>query len=188
MSGLDKVLRENEKVLWSSKPARIPFVVPHSLMVIAFGLFFMFVSVFILTMMMSQGAPFPFNLFPLLFFFVGFLVAFGEPIYMLMAYRNTEYMITDQRVIIQTGAIGLDTRFVDLDKIQEVRVDVGVIDKIFGTGSVRIPTAGYAGYVYAGRRGYGGPRDFLGNSLAALKKPYEVQNILQEAIVKARRP
>jgi len=46
-------------------------------------------------------------------------------------HRNTEYMITNQRIITQTGAIGLDTRYLDLDKIQEVYVEVGFIDKTF---------------------------------------------------------
>jgi uncharacterized membrane protein YdbT with pleckstrin-like domain len=102
-----------------------------------------------------------------------------------VAYRNTEYLITDQRVITQTGAIGLDTRYLDLDKIQEVYVQVGFIDRMFGTGTIFAVTAGQ---VYVGR---GGPFDrsidrFMRPSLAALKEPYEVQNILQEAIAKAR--
>ena len=102
----------------------------------------------------------------------------GSPILGLMRYQNTEYMITDQRIITQTGAIGLDTRFVDFDKIQEVYVKVGFIDKMFGTGTVLAVTAGY---VYVGT---GGP--FMRPSLAALKEPYEVQKLLQEAIEKAR--
>ncbi|MGB9741512.1 MAG: PH domain-containing protein [Candidatus Bathyarchaeales archaeon] len=39
-----------------------------------------------------------------------------------MRYRNTEYMITNQRVVTQTGAIGMDTRFVKLNNVQEVYV------------------------------------------------------------------
>jgi uncharacterized membrane protein YdbT with pleckstrin-like domain len=94
-------------------------------------------------------------------------------------------MITDQRVITQTGAIGLDTRFVEFDKIQEVYVQVGFIDKMFGAGTLYVATAGFTGFVPAGRYGYGGAQD-LRPSLAALKEPYEVQKLLQEAIEKAR--
>jgi len=98
-----------------------------------------------------------------------------------MAYRNTEYMITNQRVIIQTGAIGLDTRFVELDKIQETYVDVGFIDKAFGTGTVIVTTAGEYGYVDRHGRAYR-----LRPSLASLREPYEVQKLLQEAMEQGR--
>lgn len=52
------------------------------------------------------------------------------------------YMITDQRIITQTGAIGVDTRFVELNKIQ-VYVRVDWLDKIYGAGSIIAVTAGY---------------------------------------------
>jgi uncharacterized membrane protein YdbT with pleckstrin-like domain len=91
-----------------------------------------------------------------------------------MRYNNTEYMITDRRIITQTGAIGLDTRFVNLDKIQEVYVQVGLTDKMFGTGTLYATTAGHVYVDTAGR--YARP------SLAALKNPYEVQKLLQDAL------
>lgn len=104
------------------------------------------------------------------------LVLLSSPLWQLMRYRNTEYMITNQRLITQTGAVGLDTRFVDLSKIQEVYVNIGLIDKVFGTGSVIAVTAGF---VLVGTRT---PGVLVRPSLAALREPYEVQKILQEAI------
>ena len=95
-------------------------------------------------------------------------------------------MITDKRIITQTGAIGVDTRFVDLDKIQEVYVQIGFIDRLFGTGTLYAMTAGFSGFAPAGRYGYGGMH-YLRPSLAALKEPYEVQKLLQEAMEKSRK-
>jgi hypothetical protein len=68
--------------------------------------------------------------FGLIFFFIGFGVSFGAPIQQPVAYKNTECSITDQQMITQTRAIGLDTRHLDLDKIQEVYVQVGFIEDI----------------------------------------------------------
>jgi len=177
LSRLDKLLKANEKVLWSGKPVKTPFIFP-GLVAVPFGLFFTGFS--IVWMMMASQAPSPFRLFGLIFFFVGFGAIFGAPIRQFVAYKNTEYLITDQRIITQTGAIGLDTRYLDLDKIQEVYVQVGFIDRMFGTGTLFAVTAGH---VYVGRGGA-----FMRPSLTALKEPYEVQNILQEAIAKARQP
>jgi len=179
LSRLDKLLRADEKVLWSGKPVKVPFILP-SLVAVPFGLFFMGFSIFWMWGAASVGAPGPFILFGLSFVLIGLGLTVGTPIRQLMRYRNTEYMITDQRVIAQTGAIGLDTRYLDLDKIQEVYVQVGFIDKMFGTGTILAVTAGH---VYVDRGGA-----FMRPSLAALKEPYEVQNILQEAIAKARQP
>ena len=80
-------------------------------------------------------------------------------------------MITDQRLITQTGVIGLDTRFIDLDKIQEVHVNVGFIDKIFGTGTLIVVTAGFV------FRGLTYP------AIAALGEPYAVQKLLHESML-----
>ena len=110
---------------------------------------------------------------------------FGPIIWSFLAYKNTEYLISDQRLITQTGAIGIDTRFVDLEKIQEVYVRIGVFDRLFGTGSIMASTAGQ---VYIGMpqgSGWGGAYG-IRPSLSALKEPYEVQKLLQEAIDKVK--
>jgi len=178
-SRLDKHLNADETVLWSGKPVKVPFL----FLSITFGLF---VGIIVLTMgfvmyyitsTAPPGAVSP--EVPFLFFLIaaipGFGLIIGIPLWQFMRYRNTEYIITDQRIITQTGAIGLDTRFVDLDKVQEVYVKVGLIDKIFKTGSVIAVTAGY---VHVGMQR---------PSLVALREPYEVQRLLQEAVQKARR-
>ncbi|MFW6117633.1 MAG: PH domain-containing protein [Thermoproteota archaeon] len=171
----NKRLRADEKVLWRGKPVMLPFIVP-TLATIPVGLIFLGFAVIWMRGATSVGAPRFFPLFGLPFVLIGLGVTVGPSIWQLMRYRNTEYVITDQRLITQTGAIGLDTRFVDLDKIQEVYVKIGVIDKLFGTGSIQVLTAGE---VYVGRG-----RPSIRPSISALKEPYEVQNILQEAISK----
>jgi len=71
----------------------------------------------------------------------------------------------------------LDTRFVELDKIEEVYVNVGLLDKIYGTGPIIAVTTGY---VPVGNPShYGIP---VRPAFRAVKNPYEVQRLLQEAI------
>jgi uncharacterized membrane protein YdbT with pleckstrin-like domain len=185
LSRLDKLLNANEKVVWSGKPVRKAFILP-GLVSIPFGLIFLAFPLFWMWTADSTGAPHFFSLFVLPFVLVGFGIAFGPSLLQLFRYRNTEYMITDKRIITQTGAIGLDTRFVDFEKVQEVYVQVGVMDRLFGTGSLYAMTAGFSGF---GPRGGYGYRGFPGNrpSLSALKEPYEVQKLLQEAIEKSKK-
>jgi len=185
LSQIAKHLRANEKVLSSGKPVKAPFIFP-SLAAIPFGLIFLAAPI----IWMREDIQIPWGagwwLFGL-FFFIGFGVSFGPLIGQLMRYRNTEYAITDQRIITQTGAIGLDTRSVDLDRIQEVYVTVGLVDKIFGTGTVLAVSAGYVPVVTMVGTGTGAVVVPFRPGLSSLKEPYEVHKLLQEALEKARR-
>jgi membrane protein YdbS with pleckstrin-like domain len=181
-------LNADEKVLWSGKPEKKAFVLP-AIASIPIGLFFLGFSLFWMWgVSTASGAPEFFVLFGLLFVIIGFGITIGPLIWQLLRYRNTEYMITDKRLITQSGAIGLDTRFVDFDKIQEVYVKIGVFDKLFGTGSLYAMTAGSSTFGPAMNPygyGFGGMYGFR-PSLAALKEPYQVQKLLQEAVERSK--
>lgn len=170
LSELSKHLKKDEKVIWSGKPAKAPFIV-GGLVVSAFGLLWLSISIFAMSMAVSSGDPGFVTLFLLLFVLIGFGLTLGPPITQILRYGNTKYVITDQRLITQTGAIGLDTRFIELDKIQEVHVNVSFIDKIFGTGTLIVVTAGFV------FRGLTYP------AIIALREPYAVQKLLQEAML-----
>ena len=71
-------------------------------------------------------------LFPI--FIVGLIVI--PPIRQYRKYPRTEYIITNQRLLIKEGLPEDDLWFVKLDKIKKVIVRKGIIDKFFGTGKV----------------------------------------------------
>ncbi|MEM3566531.1 MAG: PH domain-containing protein [Candidatus Bathyarchaeia archaeon] len=126
---------------------------------------------------MTSAPPFPFMFFTAFFIVLGLCISIGPLAMELLRYRNTEYAITNQRLIAQTGAIGLDTRFVELDKIQEVYVTVGLLDRVYGTGSIIAVTAGYVPVETRIHHGV-----LVRPAFRAVKNPYEVQRLLQEAI------
>jgi len=167
-------LRADEVILWQGKPVKAPFVLA-GLVFIPIGLLFFGMSIYWLFSLESfHMLSSPFTLFILFFILFGIAFMASPPILQLMRYRNTEYIITDQRLITQTGAFGLKTRFVDLDRIQEVYVHVGLIDRNFGTGSIIVSTAG--GVLMAAHP-----------TLLSLKEPYGVEKTLEEAMKRARR-
>jgi len=187
LSKLDRLLNTDEKILWSGRPVMKAFVLP-ALASIPFGLFFLAFAVFWIGSASSVGAPSSFLIFGGVFVLVAIAIVLGPSLWQLLRYRNTEYMITDKRILTQTGAIGLDTRFVDFDKIQEVYVKIGVFDRLFGTGSLYAMTAGsptFGPSMTPYQYGFGGMYG-LRPSLAALKEPYEVQKLLQEAVERSK--
>ena len=184
MSHISRLLHPNEKILWQGKPVFKAFVFAgHNIGLFIFGLVFMAFPLFFFFLTIQSGAPAPpliFNLFPLLFVLIGFGIAFGTPISSILAYGNTEYAITNQRLIIQTGALSLKTRFIEFEKIQEVNIKIGLFDKLFGSGGIYADTAssvrGWTQY-----RGYGN-YNVNHPDLMALKEPYKVHKILQQAM------
>ena len=132
--------------------------------------------------MPSYGHHFNIILFVLIPFFIVFAFTF-DTIMLFLSYKNTEYAITNQHLITQTGAIGLDTRFVDLEKIQEVNVNIGFIDKLFGTGNIFALSFSQASIgAILTDSGFSYPQIIYRQNLAALKEPYKVQKLLQEDI------
>jgi len=77
------------------------------------------------------------TLFLSLFVLIGLGLTFGPPIWQVMRYKNTKYLITSQRLITSTGAIGVDTRFIDLENIQEVYVNVGFVESLWDRNTCR---------------------------------------------------
>ncbi len=126
-----------------------------------------------------SGAPLVFILFGSGFMLIGLFLVVGSPISQWMRYKNTEYVITDHRIITQTGAIGLDTRYIENEWIREVYVNVSILDRIFGTGSVMVSTA--SGMIGTGPNA-------MRPSMSSLKDPYAVQKIIWDSMKKARAP
>ena len=177
MSGLEfseapMLLKSGEKVIWRGQPHKAAFMMKGYLSS-AFGLVWLSFSLFAMYIFLwanpAQGfeliAAFALSLFVL----IGVGLTVGPTVWQVMRYKHTHYVITNQRLITQTGAIGVDTRFINLDHIQEVYVNVSFVDKLFGTGSLIVVTAGLP---------------FLGRMypvMTGLKEPYNVQQRLQDA-------
>lgn len=181
MSILTKHLRSNEGVLWTGKPMKRPFVLPV-LGFVPFALFFLMVFLFILYAGNSENFVGPYLLIPIAFS-SGFI--FIPLIWQILRARNTEYAITDQRVIIQSGAVGRNIRLIDLGKIQETSVKVGLVDRWFGTGSILILTAGQGAMGNIGGDTLNwefGPLPKVTPGITVIREPYEVQKLLQKAI------
>ena len=162
-----------EKVIWQSKPERMPFVLsgigPGSI----FGLFFLSFAFLWTVSAASAGASFEFWLIGIPFILVGLFLVLGNPIAQLLRYRNTLYTITDQRIITQTGTRGIDTRYIEFESIREIYVTVEGTDRLFGTRSVKLSTT--SGVVNSD------PNNLV-TTMSSLRNPYEVQQVVHRVL------
>ncbi|GAB4157553.1 MAG: hypothetical protein Fur003_1340 [Candidatus Dojkabacteria bacterium] len=123
----------------------------------------------------SQNGKF-LNYFMIPFYGVGALLLLS-PVGALLRYSKEMYAFTNSRVLMSTGFIGMDYKFINFDQIKNSSVNVGLFDKLFGTGSINIFSGEFGG---SSKNGYAS----TGDRLIGIKKPYDVYKDLQSLIKK----
>jgi hypothetical protein len=168
MNELYKVLDSNEKVLWQGTPSFLPYIFSRSLNVVIFGIFWLIIVCFL-----GTGSD---NVLETIIylphFWIGVALVLGPTLYGIVSYGYLQYAVTDKRVILQDGLIGRDFTIIDFDKIDNVRVDVNIFDKLFGgnTGTIFISPAQHI--LNSGQ--------YQTNELANIHYPYETFKFLKK--------
>ena len=110
-----------------------------------------------------------------IFFGIGALI----PILTFFGFRSTEYAISDKRFILKSGMVGADLRSIYYDQVRSAFVVVGLVGKIFGTGTIKIDT---------GRSSHSknNKRQTQYDKISNIKNPYEVYKILQNNIADSK--
>ncbi len=132
-----EVVRDsNEQFIWVGKSEFIPFIllgVPMLLLGLAWGSFDYFVFI---RSMAHAGIP----SFVLLFFLLHMMpcwVGIGNFIRLFRVYRNTYYAVTNKRIMMRSGFLGIDFKSIDVDRISDLEVNVNPIEYLFNVGTVR---------------------------------------------------
>ena len=73
------------------------------------------------------------------------IIAFLFVIIPLLKWKHTIYALTSKRVLRISGVIGKDIFENKLGKIQDIRINIGILQRIMGCGTIVITTAGTAG-------------------------------------------
>ena len=112
--------------------------------------------------------------------YIFFGIAALIPILTFFGFKATEYTISDKRFILKSGMIGADIRSVYYDQIRSVYVVVGLVGKIFGTGTIKIDTGRTKSY----KRNNRSVTHY--DKISNIKNPYEVYKILQNNISESK--
>ncbi|MDO8538705.1 MAG: PH domain-containing protein [archaeon] len=155
MREIDKILNEDEQVLWEGKPVFLPYFLSSFFGLIVIAIFFFII--------------------PFFGFIFAIIIILGLA-YSFLVYENIHYAITDKRVIFQSGLIGRDFQTVDFDQVTNAEVNVDIFDKIFGgnTGSVLVQSAGMFTQTKSGAV----PKPSM---IAHIPNPYEVFKFFKKA-------
>lgn len=166
---LRRLLRDDEDLLWSSKPPKAAWYVGRTVGVpVALGVVALLLGAPVGGVVyMSQGG---------LGLGFGTLAGYGLAALAVvtllsgavahLSYRHAELALTDDRIVHLHGVVGRDTRSIDLDDIQDVAVNVAPGDVPWGTGTLHVKVA------------RGGTS---GLTIATVAHPYDVVERIEEA-------
>ena len=167
-NSIDDVVNSDEKVLWRGKPNQTSYVLANMIKMLPIALIWLIFDgtfIFILSKGMSNG-EIPLSI---LWFIVPFFLLHLTPVWLWLGktikaareVKNIEYAITDKRIIIRSGMIGIDFKFINYTEIDSVNVKVGIIDKICRVGDIYINSSINAGVLWD------------------IEDPYKIGNALQ---------
>ena len=156
---VDTILAEGESVAMRIKPKVLPFSLKKSATAIFAGL--VLIAIFIvfalsfnndlsMSMLMNIFKNASFGGFKTLFTIVFLVLPIAlisiRIILAIMEHKNTEYVVTNKRVFISSGVLGVDCDHIYFYDIDSVRADVTFFEKIFGVGTVILASdsKGYA--------------------------------------------
>ncbi len=163
---LRAMLGPGERVLWVGRPVKAVAAL-SSLPIVLFIAPFIAVPLLVVP---RVAWAFPVvSLFFAFWYAITLPIAFA-PLYAYLAAGKTWYLLSDRRIVVRKGVIGTDYDILGLDQVQQVNVNVGPVDKLFGTGSIKVQAVGVEPL-----------------TLYAVKQPYKVQRIILEALEEARR-
>ena len=132
----------NEKVIWEGKPKKSAFIFNKAIGMAPFAIIWLlFDSTFIF--MMFSARVWDENP-QIAYFAIPFFLIHLAPVWIWLSniltanrkWKNTKYYITDKRIIIQNGFIAENYQTIYYKDIKNVRLHIGVIDKILGVGDV----------------------------------------------------
>ena len=133
-------LVEGEKIIWDAKPKRKAFILNQVIAMMPLALIWLAIDMtIILSILFSGDAPKEIFFFIIPFFALHLMpvwIWLGNVISANKRWVNTVYYITDKRIIIQTGFVGIDYASIYFKDISYVNLNVGFIDKFLGVGDI----------------------------------------------------
>ena len=133
---INTLLVTGENIIWSGVPKKIAFIINKVLIMLPIAILWLaFDSVFIVSAF-SQGE--------MLWFMIPFFAIHLMPVWIWLSniltankkWKNTKYIVTDKRIIVITGFVGMDYQTLYYKDIKNVRMKINFIDKLLDVGDI----------------------------------------------------
>lgn len=162
---VEDLLAPGESILWKGKPDRVCYILKKCGMLFPVAVIWLLIDGGIIAMMGAQGF-----MGGMAWIIIPFFALHLAPVWIFVAnlvkarygHKNVVYAITDKRVIVRDGIVGIDFKSIDYPDINNVSVNVGMFEKFRKVGTVVIRCDGVT------------------YSLLSVQQPYEIFKMLQD--------
>lgn len=130
------ILGSGETELWHGKPQKRTFIAKKTLTMLPIAVVWFCLDSGIIISSLKNGE--------LLWFIIPFFTLHLMPVWIWLAnvitanrcWKNTNYYITNRRIIIQSGFFAVNETSLFYKDIRNAQVKIGLINKMFGTGDI----------------------------------------------------
>ena len=146
---IDDLIAEGETVLWRGQPRRSAYIaaaVIKMLPIVLIWLAFDITFIWVMVTQIGDGVPW----FVWLFFALHLApvwIWIANIVRSVLELKNIRYAITDKRIIVRSGVI-VDLKFMYFNDITNVRVRVGLTDRLFKVGDIYITAENQRSVLY----------------------------------------
>lgn len=135
-TGQNPILAAGESILWKGKPKRSTFIATKSLTLMPIAIIWLLLDLSILIPTLQSGQ--------MMGFIIPFFALHLMPVWIWLGniftagrrWKNTNYYVTNRRIIIQGGFLAVNEKTLYYKDIRNVRVNIGLLDKLLHTGDV----------------------------------------------------
>lgn len=141
---IENLLTNGENIIWHGKPKRFAFIFNKCAFMFPMALLWFLFDFFFIYMMIKSGAFEALDSWMFVVFVIAFFAIHLFPVWAWVynvvtsgkRWDNTEYVLTDKRIIIITGFINLNVDSVFYTDISNVTLRYSLFDKMLGVGDI----------------------------------------------------
>lgn len=164
------ICEPEEKLLWHGRPMFWPYVA-HAVPIVLLGVAWAAAELDMLPPFVSAFSR-HLTRAPLLLRLVPAALCILHGLGVALAHVNTGYAYSNRRLLIRSGLVATSVTTADYDRIQEMEVTVGFVERLFGAGTIR---------AFSGRTGQGGRPAY--DQFVSIANPYDVFRALKQVEV-----
>lgn len=145
---LQKIIVDDEEIIWSGKPKKSAFIIYKVVTMLPIALIWLlFDSAIISMMLFGSEEQVPVGI---LIFLIGFFSLHLFPVWIWLSnvitankrWKNTEYAVTNKRLIISDGFIGKNYQSFYYKEIEKVDLNISAIDRMLKVGDISATIGG----------------------------------------------
>lgn len=130
------VLAAGETILWRGKPKKSAFIATKSLTLLPIAVIWLLLDLNIMLPAFAQGEMLGFMIPFFALHLMPVWIWLGSTLTASRRWKNTNYYVTNRRIIIQGGFLAVNETSVFYKDLRNAQLRIGLLDNLFHTGDI----------------------------------------------------